>query len=85
MLKITARVDGMQCGMCEAHVNDAVRKAFDVKKVTSSHTKNQTVILSEQPIDEQALRDVINRTGYEVTSLTSEPYEKKGRFGAFRR
>ncbi len=85
MLKITGRVDGMQCGMCEAHVNDAVRKAFDVKKVTSSHTKNQTVILSEQPIDEQALRDVINRTGYEVTSLTSEPYEKKGLFGAFRR
>ena len=85
MLKITARVDGMQCGMCEAHVNDAVRKAFDVKKVTSSHTKNQTVILSEQPIDEQALRDVINRTGYEVTSLTSEPYEKKGLSGAFRR
>lgn len=85
MLKITARVDGMQCGMCEAHVNDAVRKAFDVKKVTSSHTKNQTVILSEQPIDEQALRDVINQTGYEVTSLTSEPYEKKGLFGAFRR
>ena len=85
MLNITARVDGMQCGMCEAHVNDAVRKAFDVKKVTSSHTKNQTVILSEQPIDEQALRDVINRTGYEVTSLTSEPYEKKGLFGAFRR
>lgn len=85
MLKITARVDGMQCGMCEAHVNDAVRKAFDVKKVTSSHTKNQTVILSEQPIDEQALRDAINRTGYEVTSLTSEPYEKKGLFGAFRR
>lgn len=85
MLKITARVDGMQCGMCEAHVNDAVRKAFDVKKVTSSHTKNQTVILSEQPIDEQALRDVINRTGYEVTSLTSEPYERKGLFGAFRR
>ncbi len=85
MLKITARVDGMQCGMCEAHVNDAVRKAFDVKKVTSSHTKNQTVILSEQPIDEQALRDAINQTGYEVTSLTSEPYEKKGLFGAFRR
>ena len=85
MLKITVGVDGMQCGMCEAHVNDAVRKAFDVKKVTSSHTKNQTVILSEQPIDEQALRDAINQTGYEVTSLTSEPYEKKGLFGARRR
>ena len=25
MLKITVKVDGMMCGMCEAHVNDAVR------------------------------------------------------------
>ena len=78
-------VEGMQCGMCEAHVNDAVRRAFPVKKVTSSHTKGQTVILSEQPIGEQALRDVIGQTGYEVTSFSSEPYEKRGLFGAFRK
>ena len=83
MVKITVGVDGMQCGMCEAHVNDAVRKSFPVKKVTSSHTKKQTVILSEQPIDEQALRDVIGQTGYEVISFVSEPYEKKGLFGRF--
>lgn len=83
MVKITVGVKGMQCGMCEAHVNDAVRKAFPVKKVTSSHTKNQTVILSEQPVGEQALRDVIRQTGYEMTSFTSEPYEKKRLFGLF--
>ena len=85
MDKITVGVDGMQCGMCEAHVNDAVRRAFPVKKVSSSHTKGQTVILSEQPIGEQALRDVIGQTGYEVTSFSSEPYEKRGLFGAFRK
>ena len=51
MLKITLQVDGMMCGMCEAHVNDAVRKAFPVKKVTSSHSKGQTVILTEQDIE----------------------------------
>ena len=28
MLKITLGVDGMMCGMCESHVNDAVRKAL---------------------------------------------------------
>ena len=37
MLKITAKVDGMMCGMCESHINDAVRRVFPVKKVTSSH------------------------------------------------
>ena len=45
MLKITLQADGMMYGMCEAHVNDAVRKAFPVKKVTSSHSKGQTVLL----------------------------------------
>ena len=85
MVKITVGIGGMQCGMCEAHVNDAVRRAFPVKKVSSSHTKGQTVILSEQSIGEQALRDVIGQTGYEVTSFSSEPYEKRGLFGAFRK
>ena len=53
MLKITVQVDGMVCGMCEAHVNDAVRKAFPVKKVASSHSKGETVILTEIDIAEE--------------------------------
>ena len=69
MLKITLQVDGMMCGMCEAHVNDAVRKAFPVKKVTSSHSKGQTVILTEQDIEGTALRAVIGGTGYEVKTV----------------
>ena len=36
MTQITLHIDGMMCGMCEAHVNDAVRKAIPVKKVKSS-------------------------------------------------
>ena len=51
MFRTTAEVAGMICGMCEAHINDAVRKAFSVKKVSSSRTKGETVIESEQPID----------------------------------
>ena len=47
MWKYTVEVNGMMCGMCEAHVNDAVRKACPVKKVNSSRSKNQTVVLSE--------------------------------------
>ena len=27
MLQITAKIDGMMCGMCEAHIKDAVRQA----------------------------------------------------------
>ena len=80
MKKITLGIDGMMCGMCESHVNDAVRKAFPVKKVSSSHGKGETVILTEQDIPEDALRAAVEATGYQVTAFRSEPYEKKGLF-----
>lgn len=80
MTKVTLEIEGMACSMCESHINEAVRKAFDVKRVSSSHSKNQTVILTEQEIDEQALRQVIDATGYRVSSIRSEPYQKKGLF-----
>ena len=50
------------------------------KRVSSSQAKAQTVIHSEQPLDEQKLRDAINATGYEVKGVSSAPYEKKGFF-----
>ena len=84
MIKLTVGIDGMVCGMCETHINEAVRNTFQVKKVTSSHTKKQTVIITEKDIPEQELKDAIAKTGYEVVSVNSEPYEKKGLFSAFR-
>lgn len=45
MIQTTVKVSGMACSMCEAHVNDTIRRAFSVEKVSSSHTKGETVIL----------------------------------------
>ena len=78
MIKYTLAVDGMMCGMCEAHVNDAVRRAFAVKKVSSSFHKKKTEILAESNIREEELRRVVDATGYTVTGIHTEPYEKKG-------
>ena len=80
MYQITLNIDGMMCGMCESHINDAVRNAFPVKKVSSSHSKGQPVILSETEIPEADLQPVIAKTGYELTSYACAPYEKKGLF-----
>lgn len=84
MLKITLEIDGMACGMCETHVNEAIRKAFKVKKVTSSHKKGTAEIFSEMPIDDDKLKDALASTGYRVLAVHTEPYEKKG-FRLFRR
>lgn len=84
MVKITVGIEGMACGMCEAHINEAVRNAFQVKKVTSSHAKKQTVIIAEKEIPEQELKNMVAKAGYSVVSVISEPYEKNGLFGMFR-
>ena len=81
MIKTTLGIDGMMCGMCEAHVNEAIRKSFAVKKVTSSHKKGESVILSEAPIDEERIRAAIGETGYKVISFSAAEYQKKGLFG----
>ena len=80
MWKYTVEVNGMMCGMCEAHINDAVRKAFPVKKVNSSRSKKQTMVLSERELDTAALVDAIRNTGYEVGKIQKEAYKKKGFF-----
>lgn len=81
MWKYTIEVTGMVCGMCESHVNDAVRKAFPVKKVTSSRGKNETTVVTEAELDEAALRAAISATGYDVGEIRKEPWVKKGLFG----
>ena len=81
MIETVVKVDGMMCGMCESHINDAIRNAFAVKKVSASHGKGEADIISEEPIDEAKLREVIGKTGYDFVSMTSKPYEKRGLFG----
>ena len=83
MIQTTVKVSGMACSMCEAHINDAIRTVFSVEKVSSSHSKGETVILSKEPLGENALRAAINATGYMTGEISTAVYEKKGffRFG----
>lgn len=80
MLKLTAKIDGMQCNMCETHVNDLIRKRFSVKKVKSSHRSGESVILSEAEISRTELERALSEMGYRLLDLVCEPYVKKGLF-----
>ena len=68
MVKMIVGVEGMACGMCESHINDAIRNAFSVDSVSSSRSKKETDIIAEKPIEEEKIRKVIDQTGYQVTS-----------------
>ncbi len=80
MIKTVLKIDGMACSMCEAHMNDLIRKNFKVKKVTSSAKDGETIIISEEALDIPWVKKQVKEIGYELTDYTSEPYEKKGLF-----
>ncbi len=80
MVKLTLKIEGMACGMCESHVNDTVRREFKVKKVSSSYGKGETVIITESDIEDDKLHKALDPTGYKLLSVSREPYEKKGLF-----
>lgn len=82
MVRTIVKINGMMCGMCEKHVNNAVIQAFVIDNITSSHKKGETEIISETEPDKDLLRDVIEKEDYKVISITSEPFEKK-KFGLF--
>ena len=78
MFKTILKIDGMMCPMCESHINDTIRNHFKVRKVSSSHSKGTTEIISEEWLDKSTLCEEIYKTGYKVLDVKTEPYEKKG-------
>lgn len=82
MIRTTMKIDGMMCGMCEAHVCDAIRKAVpSARKVTASRSKKEASFLTDDTVDTKALKDAMDATGYTCLSVESSPFEeKKGLF-----
>ena len=82
MYKVTAKIEGMMCGMCEAHIADTIRRAFpDAKKVSASRKHGEATFLSEREPDREKLKQAIEETGYTFVSVSVELYEKRGLFG----
>ena len=82
MIKHTVKIDGMMCGMCEAHINDTIRKAFpEAKKVSASRKNGEAVFLTECEINPDTLKAAIEETGYAFVSYESAPYKKHSLFG----
>ena len=78
MIKTTLKIDGMMCGMCEAHICDVIRNTVpSAKKVSASHSKGEASFITDGAVDEDRLKKAIDATGYTCLSLDAAPYEKK--------
>ncbi len=82
MNKITAKVEGMMCGMCEAHMCDALREAFpDAQSVKADRKNCELTFVINGELDAAKLEKTVKDTGYTFVSASSEPYVKRGLFG----
>lgn len=77
MTKLVLQIEGMKCGACEAHVNDAARRAANVKSVKSSAASGSSQILLEDGSDAKKIIDAIEADGYKVTSFEQSEYQKE--------
>jgi len=80
MNKVTVQINGMMCGNCENHMNEAIKKEFNPSKVKSSHKKGETVFVVDGLVEETKLKEVVEDAGYDMVGFKVEPY-KKSLFG----
>ena len=80
MNKYIIKIEGMMCGMCETHVNDVFRRNFKIKKVSSSHFKNEAIVITPEELTEEVIKTAFKPTGYKVLSIKKEAAIKKGLF-----
>lgn len=72
MYRNVVKIEGMMCGMCEAHITDEIRKAFpDAKKVKASRRKKEASFITDSPADQGKISDVIEKTGYHFMGFSS--------------
>lgn len=87
MTQAKLHVDGMMCGMCEAHVKDAIRKRFpEAKKVSANHGTGQVKFQIPDGIPKHMiahdLQSELSSMGYNILDVDiSKAEESKGLLG----
>ena len=72
-MKVTLKVEGMSCSMCEAHICETIRKVVpDAKKVKESKRKGTATFVTDDSPNEGNLAKAIEETGYTCTGMDVE-------------
>lgn len=66
--KMTVKIEGMMCGHCKAHVEEAIGKVAGVESYEVSLEKKQAIIKGTP--SKEAIIAAIKTAGYEVTGIT---------------
>ena len=80
MIQVNAQIDGMMCGMCEAHIKDAIRKKYpNAKRLSADHISDEAKFQLEESLPrhmvEHDLKAEFGELGYKLTGLTVSEVE----------
>ena len=62
-------VEGMNCGHCEARVNEALKKIEGVNEAVADHNQNQVKLTLSKEVDENIIKDAVTNAGYDYKGL----------------
>ena len=80
LVKYILSVRGMRCGMCESHIQDVIRKNFDIIKVKANRHKKEVLIIAKIAFDESRLVEVMNSIGYTYLGILDKTIIEKKSF-----
>lgn len=68
-MKKVMKIEGMMCGHCEATVKKALEALPQVESAEVSHEKNQAVVTLRDDIDNDVLKETVEKLEYQVKEI----------------
>ena len=66
MKETILNVNGMMCGGCENRVKNAIKNIEGVENVTADHNTGKVIVISENEVSEEIIKEALEDIGYEV-------------------
>ena len=66
MKEINLIVNGMMCGGCENRVKNAIKNIEGVENVTADHKTGKVIVISNNEVSEEIIKEALEDIGYEV-------------------
>lgn len=67
--KLIVQVTGMHCSNCLDRIKKSLEEVSDVVKVKGDLSKQEIVVFYDQSLDQEHIREIIDRLGYSVTGM----------------
>lgn len=64
------KIEGMSCGHCVKHVEEALKELNDVSGVTVSLKDRNAIVDMKSDIDDSIIKAAIEDVGYDVTEIS---------------